>query len=457
MSVNSTTVVLAGILVMLMQAGFALLLAGMCRARNAAQVITMNLVLYPMSVLGFWACGFAILSGGLSAPADEWSISILGHPFGILGHRGFFLSGIASNPSLLCLFFFQSAAVSLATLIPLGAMAERYRLASVVPYGILSAALPVSIFGNWVWGGGWLAQMGQNLGLGHGFVDFAGSSVIHMAGGVVGLMGALALGARLGKYSRDGRPRPVPGHSLTFVIFGTLLLAAVWFGFTIGPSLLGDSARAPMIAVNTLLSCAASTVTAYVVVTMKFRKPDPSMVCNGVLAGLVAIAAPCAFVDPVGAVLIGAVAGFLVIYSVLFLEGTMKVDDPLGSVSVHGVGGAWGVLSLGLFADGSYGAGWNGVHDVTKNGVELGVTGLFGSAFGAPSGDASQLLAQVIGAAACLIFAGLVAWAWFKASALITPLRSRHEDEMAGLDLPELGAECYPDFHLTDKSQSRND
>jgi Amt family ammonium transporter len=446
---------------MLMQAGFALLVTGLCRARNAAQVMSTNLILCALSVLGFWVCGFALLSGGGSAsaeaPGSEWSISLFGHPFGLMGLRGFFLNGAGGNEAVLCLFFFQAAVVGVAALIPGGAMAERWRIASVVPYGFWSAAVPIALFGNWVWGGGWLAQLGQNLGMGHGFVDYAGSSVIHMAGGVAGLMGAIALGPRLGKYSRDGRPRPVPGHNLTYVIFGTLLLAAGWIGFTVGPSLLSASARAPLIAVNTMLASAAATVAAYAVVTMKFRKPDPSMICNGLLAGLVAICGPCAFVNPVGAVLIGAVAGVLVVYSVLFLEGTMKVDDPVGAVSVHGVCGAWGVLSLGLLADGSYGAGWNGVHAAGSNGAETGVTGLFGTMFGAPAGDASQLLAQIIGAAACLIFAGLSAWAWFKVCGWITPLRSRHEDEMAGLDLPEVGAECYPDFHLTDKNSSRSD
>jgi Amt family ammonium transporter len=456
-SLNITAVVLAGVLVLLMQGGFALLVTGLCRARNAAQVISMNLVLFPLSVLGFWVCGFALLSGGGSTPDGEWSISLFGHPFGLMGHRGFFLSGVGGDPAALCLFFFQAAVVAIAALIPAGVMAERWRFASVVPYGLWSAALPVALFGNWVWGGGWLAQLGQNLGMGHGFVDFAGSSVIHMAGGVAGLMGATALGPRLGKYTRDGRPRPMPGHNLTCVIFGTLLLTAGWFGFTIGPSLLNAPARAPLIAVNTLLACAAGAAAAYMVVTMKFRKPDPSMICNGLLAGLVAISGPCAFVNSAGAAIIGAVAGVLVVYSVLFLEGTMKVDDPVGAVSVHGVGGAWGVLSLGLLADGSYGAGWNGVHDAGKNGVETGVTGLFGTLFGAPSNDGSQLVAQLVGAAACLIFAGLSAWAWFKVSGWITPLRSRHEDEMAGLDLPEMGAECYPDFHLTDKGSSPRD
>jgi Amt family ammonium transporter len=450
-------VVLAGVLVLLMQGGFALLVTGLCRAKNAAQVVTMNLILYGSSVLGFWMLGFALLSGGNGGAESEWGFKILGHPFGLMGRSGFFLSGVGENPEALSHFFFLAAVVTFAALIPAGVMAERWRFGSVVPYGLWSAALPVAIFGNWVWGGGWLAQLGQDFGLSHGFVDFAGSSVIHMAGGVAGLMGSLALGPRLGKYSRDGRPRPMPGHNLTFVIIGTFLLAAGWVGLNIGPALFSAPARVPLIAVNTMLAAAAATLAAYVVVRVKFRKPDPSMICNGLLGGLAAICGPCAFVNSTGAVLIGAVAGVLVVYSVLFLEGTMKVDDPVGAISVHGVGGAWGVLSLGLLADGSFGAGWNGIHNTGKNGVEIGVTGLLGPLFGAPASDAAQFLAQFIGAAACLIFSGLAAWAWFKIFGAIKPLRSRHEDEIAGLDLPEMGAESYPDFHLTDKGSSSRD
>jgi ammonium transporter, Amt family len=456
-SPGAILVVLAGVLVMLMQGGFALLVTGLCRARNAAQVITMNLVLYALTVLGFWVCGYALLSGGLSAPDGESGIRLFGHSFGLMGRRGFFLGGLGGDPEALCRFFFQASVVAVAVLIPAGVMAERWKFGGVIPFGLWSAAVPLAVFGNWVWGGGWLAQLGQNLGLGHGFVDFAGSSVIHMAGGVAGLMGVRTLGPRLGKYSRDGRPRPMPGHNLTSVVAGTFLLAAGWVGLTIGPALLNAPARVPLIAVNTMLASAAGAVAAYAFVRMKFRKPDPSMICNGFLAGLVAVCGPCAFINPTAAAIIGAVAGVLAVYSVLFLEGTMKVDDPVGAVSVHGVCGAWGVLSLGLFANGSFGAGWNGVHEAGKNGAETGVTGLLGPLFGAPTSDASQFLAQLIGAAACLICVGLSAWAWFKIYGAIRPLRSRHEDEMAGLDLPEMGAECYPDFHLTDRGASSRD
>ena len=440
---------------MLMQAGFALVATGLCRAKNAAQVISMNLLIYVFSVLGFWVCGFALLSGGWSGtpgiPASQWSIHVFGHPFGFMGARGFFLSSPCSDPAVYGLFFWQAMVVSIAAVIPVGIMAERWKFANLVLYAMLAAALPLALFGHWVWGGGWLAQLGQNLGLGHGFVDFAGSSVVHVAGAMIGLMGATAVGPRLGKYARDGRPRPIAGHNLGYVVVGSLLLAAGWFGFNVGPSLFTAESRAPIIAVNTMLASAAGAAAAWALVTMKFRKPDPSMVCNGLMAGLAAICASCAFVNPAGAVITGAVAGILVVYGVLFFEGTMKVDDPMGALSVHGVCGVWGVVSLGLMADGSFGATWNGAQEKT------GVAGAFATVFGGPANDWGQLAAQIIGALSCLIFLGLAAWVWFKLSNRLVPLRTRREDELGGLDLPEVGAECYPDFHLTDKGSSRSE
>jgi Amt family ammonium transporter len=448
-------VVLAGVLVILMQAGFALVVTGLCRAKNAAQVISTNLLIYVLSVLGFWCCGFALLSGGglgaSGASVRQWSIPLFGHAFGLMGTHGFFLGSTGSDPAAHALFFWQAAVISLAAVIPAGIMAERWKFGNIVLYGMFAAALPLAVFGHWVWGGGWLAQLGQYLGLGHGFVDFAGSSVVHAGGGMIGLMGATALGPRLGKYARDGRPRPIAGHNLAFVVVGSLILAAGWFGFNVGPTLFAGEARAPVIAVNTMLASAAGAVAACALVTVKFRKPDPSMVCNGLLAGCVSISASCAFVNSAGAVLTGAVAGLLVVYAVLFFEGRMKVDDPMGALSVHGVGGVWGVLSLGLVADGSFGANWNGLQEKT------GVAGAFATLFGGPSNDWGQLTAQAIGALSCLIFFGLAAWIWFKLSHRMVPLRTRREDELGGLDLPEVGAECYPDFNLTDKGSSRSE
>jgi ammonium transporter, Amt family len=435
-SLNITLLLLAGTLVVLMQAGFGLVVSGLCRAKNAAQVISSNLVVFACSALGFWVCGFALMSA-------VWP-GIPAAP-GLAGQHWFFLRGTESEPSVLGRFFFQAAVIAVAAVIPVGAMAERWRFGSVIPYGLFVSTVPLAIFGKWVWGGGWLSRLGTNFDLGQGFVDFAGASVIHMAGGVIGLTGAIALGPRIGKYARDGRPRPMPGHNLVYVTVGTLILAAGWLGFNLGPAVFSGGQRAALIAANTLLASAAGAASACAVVTMKFRKPDPSMVCNGLLAGLVAISASCAFVNPAGAVITGAVAGVLVVHAVLFFEGKMKVDDPAGAVSIHGVGGAWGIVSLGLMADGH------------SDGEGTAVTGALATFFGGPKNDWSQLLAQLIGAAACLIFLGATSWAWFKIYRAMAPLRSRHEDELAGLDLPEMGSECYPDFHLTDKGSTRAD
>jgi ammonium transporter, Amt family len=436
MSEITIWVLLTGALVMLMQGGFALVTTGLCRAKNAGQIVTMNFMILPLSVLGFWACGFALMFGG---------------------HHAFLFGLSGSDPMIFPSFFYQATIVAVAAAIPAGVMAERWRFKNFVLYGLWAGALPIALFGNWVWRGGWLSQLGQSFGLGHGYVDFAGSSVVHMAGGVIGMVGAAMLGPRLGKYTRDGRPRPMPGHNLVYVALGTLILAFGWFGFNLRPALANAQERVAVIIVNTLLASATGTVGAYIMVITKFGKPDPSMLCNGMLAGLVAISGSCAFVSPIGAVIVGAVAGILVVYSVLFFEGKMRIDDPVGAISVHGVCGAWGVLSIGLLANGSYGAGLNGIHTTGKDGSEIGVAGAFGTLFGSPANDWSQLGAQAVGALTCLIFMGLFAYIWFKVSGFIVPMRAKREEEIAGLDLPEMGAECYPDFHLTDKGSSRNE
>jgi Amt family ammonium transporter len=289
------------------------------------------------------------------------------------------------------------------------------------------------IFGNWVWGGGWLSQLGANLGLGHGAVDFAGSSVVHMTGGVTALAGALVLGPRIGKFKKDGTPNAIPGHHIPMAIIGTLILAFGWFGFNPGSTLAGTDLRIGIIATNTMLASAAGALLAMMVMWLKFGKPDPTMCANGLLAGLVAITAPCAFVNAPCAVLIGAIAGVLVIYSVLFVERVMKVDDPVGAVSVHGVCGAWGILALGLLADGSYGDGWNSVKGT--------VTGLF-------YGDASQLAAQFINVITNIIFIFVASYLFFKLLDVIIGNRVAPEAELAGLDIPETGILAYPDFSV---------
>ena len=493
-SINIVWTLLAAFLVMFMQAGFALIETGMCRAKNAAHIMAMNFLIYPLGILGFWICGFAIMFGGYAnAPmAIGWQ-STLGHGlallnvergieiggkfFGLWGAKGFLLNPAVFDTAIFCFFLFQMVFMDTAATIPTGAMAERWRFKNFIVYGFWIGMLPYALFGNWVWGGGWLAQLGQNFGLGHGHVDFAGSSVVHLCGGMIALAGALALGPRYGKFAPDGAPRPIPGHNVIYVILGTFILAFGWFGFNPGAALAGTDHRIAIIAVNTMLSSAAATVASCLLLYWKIGKPEPSLLCNGMLAGLVAITAPCAFVTPLAAVIIGAVAGTLVIFSVLLLDGKFRIDDPVGAISVHGVNGAWGVLSLGLFANGSYGAGWNGVHKLFKDGAlqtiindgtagtvahykallaagwhDEGVVGVFGTFFGAHFNDWSQLGAQLTGTLTCIIFVGVFATVWFKVSRLFTPLRTNIEEEMQGLDIPEMGAEAYPDYQLTDKS-----
>jgi len=287
------------------------------------------------------------------------------------------------------------------------------------------------LFGNWVWGGGWLSQLGANFGLGHGHVDFAGSSVVHMVGGVCALAGAISLGPRQGKYTPTGVPIAIPGHNIPMAILGTFILAFGWFGFNPGSTLAGTDLRIAVIAVNTMLASASGAVIAALYMWLKFGKPDPSMTANGMLAGLVAITAPCAFVNSLAAFIIGAVAGVLVVESAFVLERKLKIDDPVGAISVHGTNGAWGVLSLGLFADGTYGDGLNGVAGTVK--------GLF-------YGDPSQLLAQIIGAATNVIFVFVASMLFFKIIDLLVGNRVSVEVELEGLDVHEMGVPGYAEI-----------
>jgi Amt family ammonium transporter len=299
-----------------------------------------------------------------------------------------------------------------------------------VIYGFIIGGLIYPLYANWVWGGGWLSQLGKMFGLGHGHVDFAGSSVVHMTGGVAALAGALVIGPRIGKY-KDGRAMAIPGHHIPMAIVGPFILAFGWFGFNAGSSFAGTDLRIGVIATNTMLASAGGAFSSMVYMWMRYGKPDISMMCNGMLAGLVAITAPCAFVPAPSAVLIGVIAGFLVCISVLFVDQKLKIDDPVGAFSVHGVNGAWGVISLGLFADGTYGDGLNGVAGTVK--------GLF-------YGDASQFTAQCIGTLTNIIYVFVVSYVFFKILDMIIGLRVLEEVEMIGLDQAEVAVTAYPDF-----------
>ncbi|MCM0084110.1 ammonium transporter [Geomonas sp. Red32] len=441
-ALNMAWTLLCGFLVMFMQTGFALVETGFCRAKNASHTMAMNIMIYCIGLLAYWACGFAIQMGGVGPVAvlggggvlnGEFTLHLFGKDLGLFGTRGFFLSGNCYDSVVFAIFLFQMVFMDTAATIPTGAMAERFKFSAFVVYGFLMSGLLYPLYANWVWGGGWLSQLGTNFGLGHGHVDFAGSSVVHMTGGVAALAGALVLGPRIGKFNKDGSPNPIPGHHIPMAIVGTLVLAFGWFGFNTGSTLAASDLRIGVVAVNTMLASAAGGFAAMSLMWFKYGKPDLTMSANGLLAGLVAITAPCAFVTSVSAVVIGGLAGALCCLSVFFFERVMKVDDPVGAISVHGVCGLWGVISLGLFADGTYGDGFNGVKGCVK--------GLF-------YGDGGQLGAQVAGSVTNLLFVFCAAYLFFKILDRIMGIRVASDIEREGLDQYEVAAAAYPEFNL---------
>ena len=399
-------------LVIVMQAGFAMTETGFTRAKNAGHTMAMNMMVFVIGVLGYWICGYALQTGT----------------------KGFFLSGAASDASIVLLFLSQVVYMNIAATIPTGAMAERWTFKSFVVYGFFIAMFVYPIYASWVWGGGWLSQLGRNFGLGHGVLDYAGSSVVHMVGGVAGLAGAIVLGPRMGKYRANGTPTAIPGHHIPMAIVGCLVLFFGWFGYNAGPALADGGLRLGVIVVNTMLAGVAAAVAAMCYMWFMYGKPDLSMIANGLLGGLVAISASCAFVSPLGAVMTGLVAGVLCCASVFFVERKLKVDDPVGAVSVHGTCGAWGMIALGLFADGTYGDGLNNVPGTVK--------GLF-------YGNASQITAQLIGVVVNIGLVFVVMYAFFKALDRIIPMRVSEEVEFEGLDQSEVAVNAYPDFSIT--------
>jgi ammonium transporter, Amt family len=444
-AVNLVWLLVAGFLVMFMQAGFALVETGLCRAKNASHTMLMNFLVYVLGLTGFWIAGFAIMFGAMSVAsiggtpgldaAKEVVVHFLGKPFGLFAANGWFLSGNTYDVGVFSIFLFQMVFMDTAATIPTGAMAERWKLKSFVVFAFFVSMLLYPVFGNWAWGGGWLSQLGANFGLGHGYVDFAGSGVVHAVGGLCGLAGAIVLGPRLGKYNKDGSVNPIVGHHIPMALLGTFILAFGWFGFNPGSTLGvagGGLNRIGIIAVVTMLASAGGALTAAIYMIMTAGKPDPTMIANGLLAGLVAITAPSGFVGaPVG-FLIGAVAGILVCLAVKFFD-KIHVDDPVGAISVHGVCGLWGVLALGIFADGTayYGGSWNGVAGTVK---------------GLIAGDWGQFLAQVIGCLVLVVWAFGLSYLFFKILDKIMGLRVSPEVEIQGLDIDETGVEAYPSF-----------
>jgi ammonium transporter, Amt family len=464
-SINFVWVLIAGFLVIFMQAGFALVETGLVRAKNASHTFSMNFLVYALGMFGFFACGFALMCGGFNGTAIGGPVTLGGlptlnhmftigsavngdHGWGLFGTTGFFLTGAGYDAAAVVMFLFMMAFMDTTATIVTGACAERWSLKSFAIFSIIIGAFIYPMFGNWVWGGGWLAQLGYRLGLGHGAVDYAGSGVVHLQGGSLALVTAWLIGPRIGKYDSKGNARPILAHHIPMVQLGTFILAFGWFGFNAGSSLAGTDGRIGIVAVNTMLAGMSATLSGVLYMWITKGKPDPTMMCNSMLAGMVAITAPCAFVSPMGAFIIGAVAGVLVVVSVFFWD-RHGIDDPVGAISVHGVNGFWGVIAVGLFSDGSYGIGWNGVGATeylgTSGAALKGVTGLF-------YGDSRQLVAQLIEAVVCIawnmVVGGLVFWVIGK---ILGSNRVSAEVEIEGLDVAETGVPGYPDFVLASK------
>jgi Amt family ammonium transporter len=457
-AINMMWTLVTGFLVMFMQAGFAMVETGLTRAKNVSHTMAMNFLIYPLGMIGFYVCGFAFMFGGLGSASTMGGAAVMdgswkiGDGWQILGTKGFFLSGNFYDVSVFALFFFQMVFMDTTATIPTGAAAERWKFPAFVLYGLAVGTVMYPIYGNWVWGGGWLSQLGSKLGLGHGTCDFAGSSVVHLQGGIIAFWFAKMMGPRLGKYNRDGSANVIPAHSVPMCVIGTFILAFGWFGFNPGSSLAGTDLRNAMSVTNTMLASATGALAAtFWIWKVRGNKPDTTMMCNGMLAGLVAITAPCAFVTSWAACLIGVISGILVVESVIFFERKAKIDDPVGAISVHGVNGLWGIIALGLFADGSYGQGFNatGVTEYlgTKAETLKGVTGLF-------YGDPKQLLAQLIGGAACLTYVSIISIVVYKLIEVTVGNRVKPEVEIEGLDIPEMGVVGYAGIVLDKAGES---
>ncbi len=394
---NYVWTLVAACLVFFMQAGFALVEAGFTRAKNSINIMMKNLMDFSIGSIAFWAIGFGIMFG---ATTTGW-----------FGTSGFFLSDFTpdGDPWILAFWMFQVVFAATAATIVSGAMAERTKFTGYLIYSIFISGVIYPIFGSWAWGSlfngsGWLE--------GFGFIDFAGSTVVHSVGGWAALAGAVVLGPRLGKYTKDGKVKPIMGHNMPLAALGVFILWLGWFGFNPGSTTTADTSIA-MIFVNTNLAAAAGAILAMIVSWMKFGKPEVGMSLNGALAGLVAITAGCANVTPSSAIIIGAIAGTIVVFSVLFFD-KIKVDDPVGAISVHGVNGAWGTLAAGIFNIGGTSASIIGV--------------------------------QLLGIAACFLWTFPAAFLMFKLINKTIGLRVSPEEELEGLDLSEHGGIAYPDF-----------
>ncbi|MEO0293310.1 MAG: ammonium transporter [candidate division WOR-3 bacterium] len=399
-------VLLAAFLVFFMQAGFGMVEAGFIRAKNTCNILTKNFLDFCMASIGFFMFGYAIMFGDGN---------------GFMGSKGWFLIGAESgaNVPLYAFWLFQAAFCGAAATIVAGGMAERMKFQAYLIYSFVISALIYPIVGHWIWGGGWLAKLN--------FTDFAGSTVVHTVGGFAALVGTKILKPRLDKYGPDGKPKVIAGHSIPLASLGVFILWFGWFGFNPGSSLhVGDGSLIALVAINTNLAAATGGIFAMITVWKMFGKPDLSMAMNGALAGLVAITAPCAFVEPWAAITIGAVAGIIVVLGVVLLD-KLHIDDPVGAFPVHGMNGFWGTLSLGLFGRKSLG--------LVSNGLFYG-------------GGLKQLGIQLLGALSVISFIVITMAIVFKLIDVTIGLRVSREEELKGLDIGEHGMEAYGGFQI---------
>ncbi|SNR68520.1 ammonium transporter [Humidesulfovibrio mexicanus] len=409
---NIMWTLIASILVMFMQAGFAMVETGLTRAKNSGNILMKNMFDFAAGSPVFFLVGFGLMMG-----ADQ---------SGLFGWSNFGLSEFttANDEGMwgFTYWFFQCVFAATATTIVSGAIAERTKFIAYLIVSVVITGLIYPISGHWIWGGGWLAKLATPM------IDFAGSTVVHSVGGWIALAGALLIGPRIGKYTPDGKSRAIPGHNLPLVALGVFILWFGWFGFNPGSTTAAQSNIA-LIAVTTNLAACMGGVAAMVVTWMRYGKPDVSMSLNGVLAGLVAITAGCANVSPASSLVIGTIAGVVVVYSVDFLDKVLKIDDPVGAISVHGVCGALGTICVGLFASPEYG-GTNAV------------VGLFNG------GGTALLVTQLIGVGSVFLWAfgtGLVLFFILKVT---IGIRVPAEEEVKGLDITEHGQEAYSGFQI---------
>ena len=468
LAINAMWMLVAAVMVFFMQLGFAFVETGLTRAKNVAHTMAMNLMVFCIGALGYWLCGFAFQFGNVNyawpsvntngaifgawahspVTLGDWGELLakplikIGDQVGILGGSGFMLAGITLNVGILTYFMYQTVFMDTAATIPTGAMAERLKFSGFCLMSLFIAMFVYPLIGNWVWGGGWLQNLGRIAGLGNGAVDFAGSGVVHMVGGTIALAGIIVLGPRIGRFNQDGSVNQIPGHNIPMGVAGAIILFFGWFSFNAGSSFgfTGSFGQlAANAAVNTMVSGAAGGVAAmcYMWWLSPVKKPDPIMAVNGLLGGCVAITTGCAFVDSAGAVIIGLIAGVLVCVSTGWLE-SVNLDDAAGAIPVHLVCGAWGLVSLGIFAIGDpVSRGWNG--------MDTAVTGIL---YAGISTGGSQLLAQLIEIAAIFVTVFTLMFVFFKVLQGIGVLRVTRETELKGLDLNEMGMNGYVNDHL---------